>query len=135
MKIVMTFWAFDLVHPWHEYYLSEAKKLWDKLITVVARDVTIEKIKWKKPLYSEDLRILDIRKLWLSDIVELWHKTDILKWIKKYKPDVVAIWYDQNSFIHQLSEYLHKHKLKTTIVTIDSYRADIYKSSKIKNKN
>jgi len=39
--------------------------------------------------------------------------------IKKYKPDIVAIGYDQNSFIYELSEYLSINKLKTSVVTID----------------
>lgn len=134
MKIVITFWAFDLVHPWHEYYLSEAKKLWDKLITIIARDETIKKVKWKKPLYSEQNRLLDIKELGISDIVELWHKTDMLNSIKKYKPDIIALWYDQTSFIHQLSEYLHNNKLKTSVVTINTHYADKYKSSKLKQK-
>ncbi len=132
MKIVMTFWAFDIVHPWHKHYLSEAKKYWDKLITIVARNETIEKIKWKKPINDEKKRILDVKNLNLSDIVELWHQKDFLYAVKKYKPDVIAIWYDQTSFIHQLSEFLHKKKLKTSVVTIDSYKENIYKSSKFK---
>ncbi len=135
MKIVMTFGAFDVVHPWHKYYLSEAKKYGDKLITIVARDNTIEKIKWKKPLHKEKDRLLDIKNLGISDVVELWHKTDMLNAVKEYKPDVIALWYDQNSFIHQLSEFLHKNKLKTAVVTIWAYREDEYKSSKIKNKS
>ena len=132
MKIVMTFWAFDIVHPWHKHYLSEAKKYWDKLITIVARNETIEKIKWKKPINDEKKRILDVKNLNLSDIVELWHQKDFLYAVKKYKPDVIAIWYDQTSFIHQLSEFLHKNNLKTSVVTIDSYKENIYKSNKLK---
>ncbi len=132
MKVVITFGAFDVVHLWHKHYLSEAKKYGNKLITVVARDITIEKIKWKPPLHKEEKRIFDVKKLGISDIVELWHKTDILNSIKKYNPDVIALWYDQTSFIHQLSEYLYKNKLRTTVITIWPYREDIYKSSKIK---
>ncbi len=42
---VMTFGTFDMFHPGHEYYLSEARKLGDTLITIVARDVTVTRIK------------------------------------------------------------------------------------------
>ncbi|MEI6711388.1 MAG: adenylyltransferase/cytidyltransferase family protein [bacterium] len=41
----MTFGTFDRFHPGHEYYLREAKKLGDTLITIVARDNTVERIK------------------------------------------------------------------------------------------
>ncbi len=133
MKTVITFGAFDFVHPWHIYFLSEAKKYGDILITIVARDKTIEKIKWKPPLNKELKRTQDIKNLWISNIVELGHKTDMMNAIKKYKPDVVAIGYDQNSFIYELSEYLRVNNLKTSVITIDWHKTEIYKSSKLKN--
>ena len=40
MKLVMCAGTFDIVHPGHLYFFSEAKKLGDKLIVVVARDET-----------------------------------------------------------------------------------------------
>ena len=52
--------------------------------------------------------------------------------VKKYKPDIIALGYDQNSFIYQLSKYLLENNLKTVVITIDPFEADIYKSSKIK---
>jgi glycerol-3-phosphate cytidylyltransferase-like family protein len=54
--------------------------------------------------------------------------------IKKYKPDTIAIGYDQTSFIYQLSEYLLENNIKSKVLTIKSYKEDIYKSSKIKKK-
>jgi len=133
MKTIITFGAFDIIHDWHRHYLQEAKKYWDILITIVAKDITIRKVKWRNPLNSEDKRIMDIKNLWISDIVELGHEIDMMHAIKKYKPDVVAIWYDQNSFIYELSEYLNINKLKTSVVTIDWYNVEIYKSSKLRN--
>jgi len=133
MKIVMTFWSFDLVHPWHKYYLSEAKKLGEKLITIVAKDSTIKKIKWKSPLYPENKRILDVKQLWISNIVELWHSIDVISWIKKHNPDIIAIGYDQTSFIPQLNDYLQKNNLSIKVISIWAYKENIYKSSKLKN--
>jgi FAD synthetase len=133
MKTVITFWAFDIVHDGHRYYLKEAKKYWDRLVTIVARDTTIEKVKWKKPINWQEKRIIDIKNLWISDIVELWHEVDMMHAIKKYKPDVVAVWYDQNSFIYELSDYLNKNKLKTSVITIDGHKIETYKSSKLRN--
>jgi cytidyltransferase-like protein len=133
MKTVITFGAFDIVHDWHRYYLQEAKKYWDRLITIVAKDITIKKVKWKNPLNNENKRVLDVKNLWIADIVELWHETDMMYAIKKHQPDVVAIWYDQNSFIYDLSEYLTINKIKTSVITIDGYKVDIYKSSKFRN--
>ena len=133
MKTVITFWAFDVVHPWHTYFLNESKKYWELLITIVARDTTIAKVKWKLPLNNEKQRIEDVKNLWISDIVELGHQKDMMHAIKKYKPDIVAIGYDQNSFIYELSKYLSNQKLKTSVITIGWHKPEIYKSSKIKN--
>lgn len=132
MQTVITFWAFDLVHEGHIYYLSEAKKYGTRLVTVVARDSTIEKIKWKKPKFKQEQRIKDIKALNIADIVELGDENDMMWWIKKYKPDTIAIGYDQTSFIHELSEYLMNNNIKSKVLTIKPYKEDIYKSSKIK---
>jgi FAD synthetase len=124
--------AFDLVNEWHKFFLGEAKKYWDFLITIVARDKTIQKVKWKAPLNKEQKRLKDIQSLWIADIVELGHQKDMMFAIKKHKPDIVAIGYDQNSFIYELSKFLKENKLKTNVVTIDPYKENIYKSSKLK---
>lgn len=44
-KKVMAFGTFDLFHPGHQYYLSEASKSGDELIVVIARDLRVEHIK------------------------------------------------------------------------------------------
>lgn len=45
MTVVLTFGTFDIFHPGHEYYLREAKKHGDKLVTVIARDQTVKNVK------------------------------------------------------------------------------------------
>ncbi|HPC34715.1 MAG TPA: adenylyltransferase/cytidyltransferase family protein [Candidatus Absconditabacterales bacterium] len=132
MKKVITFGAFDLVHEGHKFFLEEAKKYGDFLITIVARDKTIQKVKGKAPLHKEQKRLKDIQSLGIADIVELGHQADMMFAIKKHKPDIVAIGYDQNSFIYELSKFLKENKLKTNVVTIDPYKENIYKSSKLK---
>lgn len=44
-KVVMTFGTFDVFHPGHRFYLSEARKLGNRLLVIVALDSTVEKIK------------------------------------------------------------------------------------------
>jgi cytidyltransferase-like protein len=44
-KVVMTFGTFDVFHPGHRFYLTEARKLGNRLIVIVALDSTVEKIK------------------------------------------------------------------------------------------
>ena len=37
--------VFDLLHPGHIYFLTEARRLGDELVVVVARDSTARKFK------------------------------------------------------------------------------------------
>jgi FAD synthetase len=44
-KHVMCFGTFDVFHPGHIYYITEAEKLADTLTIVIARDTRVEKLK------------------------------------------------------------------------------------------
>ena len=56
MKVI-TFGTFDLLHPGHEYYLRQARSYGDVLMTIVARDETVEKLKHKKPSHTQEQRV------------------------------------------------------------------------------
>lgn len=70
-KVVMTFGTFDLFHPGHKYYLSEAHKEGDYLITVIARDETVSDLKGKSTRESEEIRKKKVIESGLSDEVIL----------------------------------------------------------------
>jgi len=128
--LVMTFGTFDRFHPGHEYYLREAKKLWDTLITVVARDSTVMTIKWKRPRDTEWERLKNIIDSWLSDTVVLGSDTDPYQVLLTYRPDILCFWYDQNSFNGEsLNQFLISHSLKPTIITLDPFQPERWKSS------
>ena len=131
---VLTFWSFDILHPWHEFYLKEAKKLWKKLITIIARDSVIEKVKNKKPVFSEEVRLNNLKKLNISDLVELWHETDYYACIFRHKPDIICLWYDQNSFDSKLKDFLKKNFPNTEIFRITSHFPEKFKSSILRKK-
>ncbi len=59
---VMTFGTFDIFHPGHAYYLSQAARLGERLITVVARDTTVLAIKGKMPRENEHRRREGVRE-------------------------------------------------------------------------
>lgn len=132
-KNVLTFGTFDMTHPGHSYYLNAAKMYSDTLITVIATDINVEKIKWKAPLFSQEKRKSDIEKLKISDIVHIWSDSNPLQWIEMYKPDVICLWYDQKWFSEKIDSELKKYNLSTIVVRIDSLMPDTYKSSKFKN--
>jgi len=122
---VLTFWTFEILHPWHKYYLSSAKKYWDTLITIVGTDRNVEKIKGKKPRYIETERQKRLEELKISDIVIIWDEKNHLKWIQEYKPEIICLWYDQVGFIKKLEELENNIK----IIRLKPFQEKIYKSS------
>mgnify|MGYP002346093149 CR=1 FL=1 len=132
MKKVMTFGTFDLLHPGHLYYLSEAKKLWDYLITVVARDSTVENIKKKKPRESEAIRLKNVCDCEYVDEALLGSETDHYAVIFEKKPDILCFGYDQRSFNdYRLQEYLQLHHLNPQILILPPFEPEKWKSSKL----
>ena len=129
---VLTFGSFYVVHSWHSYYLFEAKKYWDKLITIVATDKNIEKIKNFKPQNNQNKRIEDIKNLNISNEVIAWDEENPMKWIEIYSPKVICLGYDQRSYTDKLYEYIKEKDLDIKIIRIGSHKPEIYKSSLLK---
>jgi len=129
---ILTFWTFDYVHKWHEDFLRQAKKYWDKLITVVATNKNVEKFKWKPPIYNIFERIEHIRNLDICDEIVGWEENSPLKCIEKYSPKVICLWYDQKWFSGLLKEHIEKNNLNIEIIRLKAFKEDIYKSSLIK---
>ena len=132
---VLTFWTFDLLHPGHEYYLNNAKKYWNKLITIISTDKNVFKFKNKYPENNEENRKKSLEKLWISDIIEIWKWEDPMKRVNKYIPKVICLWYDQKWFTHILEKYISDNNLNIEIIRIKPYKENIYKSSILKNSN
>lgn len=129
---ILSFWSFDLIHKWHRYYLHEAKKYWNKLVTIVATDKNIEKFKKKAPLYEQTKRIQDVKNMDIADIVILWWESSHLDWIDLYQPKTVCLWYDQKGFADQLDQYIVSHNLSIEIIRVPSLQPEHFKSSIIK---
>ena len=96
---VMVFGTFDIFHPGHRSFLKQAKKLGDYLIVVVARDKTVEITKKQKPINKEAIRVKIIKDSRLADKVILGGTGDKYAVIKKYRPDIICLGYDQKYFI------------------------------------
>lgn len=129
---VLTFGTFDHVHDWHKYYLTKAKRFWDRLVTIVATDKNVEKFKSSGPRYPLKKRMQDIKDMWIADIVSPGNEDNPLIWLKLYMPKVVCLWYDQNSFTQMLEDYVKNENLDIYIKRLKPYKSDIYKSSLLK---
>ena len=126
MTKVMVFGTFDILHPGHVAMLNEAKKLGDRLVVVVALDNTVLEVKKKAPKNSEEIRIKNLEKLKIADKVILGDATDKNTPIRKELPDIIAIGYDQISFVEEMKNEFGQ---KIRIYKLTPYKTDIYKSS------
>ena len=117
MVKVMATGTFDLIHMGHIFYLKEAKKLGDKLIVVVATDSTVRRLK-HEPINPEKIRLNLIRELRVVDEAYLGKEDDMYIIVKKIKPDIIALGYDQIHDEKKITEELKKRNIKSKIVKL-----------------
>lgn len=91
---VMATGVFDLLHPGHVYFLSEARKLGDELVVVVARDQTARRLK-QEPYVPEHLRREMVEALKPVDRAVLGSATDIYETVVRERPQIIALGHDQ----------------------------------------
>jgi len=137
-KIVIASGVFDLIHLGHIRFLEKAKEaggVYAQLIVVVARDSTVNKMKGKLPLIPEQERRAIVEMLKPVDMAVLGNEPlDIAGIIKKWKPDIIAVGYDQNYVESEVRKYVQKENLPIEIVKIEKLDKEEYSSSKIKHR-
>lgn len=131
----MAFGTFDHFHAGHESYLKQAKALGDFLVAVIAREKTVKRIKGRTPDASERDRLLSVKLSGLANKAVLGETGDKYEVIRKHKPNVIALGYDQFAFTFRLEKFLIDNKMDTKIVRMNPYRPHIYKTSLIRAAN
>lgn len=131
-KLVMVFGTFDYLHAGHENLFSQARKLGDEIIAIIARDKTVKIIKGNSPDHHEKERMANLKATGWSDKIVLGEVKDKSKVIKIYRPDIIALGYDQFAFTYNLKKLLMDLKMDTKIIRLTPYKPEIYKSSLVK---
>ncbi|MFC6988337.1 adenylyltransferase/cytidyltransferase family protein [Haloplanus sp. GCM10025708] len=94
MTLVIAQGTFDLLHPGHLHYLSDAAGMGDELHVIIARR---ENVTHKaKPVLSDRQRREVVDALEMVDEAHLGHPEDIFVPIERLDPDVIALGYDQH---------------------------------------
>ena len=137
--IVLASGAFDLVHYGHIRFLEEAKKAGgenSRLIVIVARDKTVERLKGKAPVVPEDQRRAVVESLKPVDEAFLGYEDlSFIDTIERIKPSIIAIGYDQRGIEEGLREVIKDGGLDVRIVKIGRFGPlELDSSSKIKRK-
>ena len=138
-KIVLASGNFDLLHLGHVRYLEEAKRAGGEnaqLIVIVARDSTVEKMKGRKPVMSEDQRRSLVEALKVVDEAILgYEELDINKVLEKIRPDIIAVGHDQDAMEKAVRKAVKEKGFKIQIAKVGKFgKKELNSSSKIKRK-
>ena len=133
VKKVLVGGVFNLVHKGHELFLNKAKELGDYLVVVVASNRTASLTK-KYPVLDAKTRKKNIEKLGIADKVVIGDERDFIKVVRREKPNVIALGYDQKISEKELRRLLSKQGIDCGIVRIKEELKG-YKTSKIMKRN
>ncbi len=122
---VMAFGTFDIFHPGHVYYLSEAETLGERLIIIIARDNRVTQLKWRTPQDDELTRLRNVAYAFPHAEVFLGDEADIFAPLRLYQPDILVFWYDQRVPEEQIRELFPTLE----IVRTGGYEIEKWKSS------
>lgn len=122
---MMAFGSFDLLHPGHVAFLQAARRLGSRLVVVVARDSRIKRIKGRKPLFSERERLRHLRQLRVVDKAVLGGRRNFYAIVRRVKPDVIALGYDQAADAGKLKRF-------AKVVRLKAFKPERFKSSILK---
>ena len=143
MRKVLVFGVFDGIHDGHRAFFAGAKKHGNHLIVAVAQDHIVEYLKGHLPQRNLARRIDDLRKESAVDEVALGDaELGTYEVVKKCKPHVVALGYDQQALKEDLKSRLKKFdpfdKLRAgwrpKIVVMKAHEPHKYKSSILNRK-
>jgi FAD synthetase len=126
----MIFGTLDMIHRGHINFFEQARGLAKHpfLIVSVARDVNVKKIKGFKPRHAELSRAKKLKAHPLVDKAVLSNIRNYIGHIKKEKPDIIALGYDQTNYTETLRNDLKMAGLKTKIIRLKSHKPHLYNS-------
>ncbi|AKB28525.1 FMN adenylyltransferase, type 3 archaeal [Methanosarcina siciliae T4/M] len=116
MTRVLATGTFDILHPGHVYFLSQARALGDELFVIIARDSNVTHK--PKPIIPEEQRLEMVDALRTVDKAILGSEKDIFEPLKEIRPDIIALGYDQHFEIELLEKELTKRGLPAKVVRI-----------------
>ncbi|RJS72159.1 FAD synthase [ANME-2 cluster archaeon] len=122
MTRVLATGTFDILHPGHLFYLSQASALGDELYVIVAR---ASMIKHKPtPVLPDAHRLEMVRALRVVDHAVLGSERDIFEPLSEIRPDIIALGFDQCFDLHDLKAELVNRGFDAEVVRIEKTNTD-----------
>lgn len=128
-KKVMVFGAFDVFHEGHRYFLEKALEEGSELIIALTPDEIIHEIKGRFPKHNfeERKQMLEKEKV-ASEVISGDKKLASWEVLKKHKPDIIALGYDQKKLEKSLRNELENFDFKPKLVIIPPFKPEKYHS-------
>jgi len=120
LRVVLTGGVFDIIHPGHIHTLNAARNLGDLLVVVVATATTAKRMKKRTPLHTQEQRRDLVGSLSMVDIGLVGDEEDIFRTVRRVKPEIIALGYDQ---IHQekfIKDGCEKNGLNVKVARLQS---------------
>jgi FAD synthetase len=132
MTLVVATGVFEVIHPGHILYLTESRKLGDRLAVIVASDESVRKSKGRV-VVPEKQRLKVVEALKVVDEAVVGDRLDYAKPIRKLKPDVVTLGPDQRFTVREVKRMLLEAGVDARVVRISRrWRGGLNSSKKIK---
>ncbi|MFA4936110.1 MAG: adenylyltransferase/cytidyltransferase family protein [Candidatus Methanoperedens sp.] len=119
MVRVISTGTFDIIHPGHLRYLSEARALGDELYVIVARDANVKHK--PKPTIPEKQRLAMVQAIRIVDRAMLGSEKDMFEPLREIKPDIIALGKNQHFDDKVLEKQLKAHGINAKVVRIQSF--------------
>lgn len=136
MKRVVVFGVFDLLHPGHLAFLGQARRLGDELVVVVTRDDAAKREKGRRTQLTTRERVgLVAGVRWVGHAVMGDPPHRYFSVLRRLKPDIIALGYDQPCDIPAFWRTLASLGLpETRVVRLKEYKGHRYHSRKFRGK-
>ena len=129
MTTVLCFGTFDGLHPGHDDFLRQARALGDRVVVVIALDITVLTVKGQLPANSEEERRKMVAMHRHVDEAVLGREDDKHAIIEHIRPDVILLGYDQEHFTQDLEQHLSERGVRATILRGESFEPEKWKTS------
>ena len=127
----MVFGVFDGLHAGHRFFLRAASRRCGKLIVVIARDISVQNLKHRKPRYIHHKRLHEVSRLlyvWRAVLGD--RKQGTYAVLRRHKPDIICLGYDQKALTRDLKAKMCAGSIpRIELVTLKPFHPQRYHTS------
>lgn len=134
-KKVVVFGCFDLFHEGHKDFLQQASAYGD-VIVIITPDAIIEKLKKRKPVQSQDIRLKKVQE-YNERFVVIFGDQELGTYtvLRQCNPHLICLGYDQEGLYNDLAKRMNNGQIpKIPMIFLEPYEEFIYHTSIIREK-